>query len=166
MYYGDSLTLKKLQYYPLALLLIILLFILVLYFVFKTSKISEQNRLWAGMARETAHQIGTPLTSMMGWITLLKEKKNVLTALRKETSWRFYDGGCVSYVSLVRGLLDICIDGNLDPFDFCALVPIVNGAGGKITDWSGKPLNINSGSRIVASGTVSLHEKVLQYLED
>ena len=96
----------------------------------------------------------------------LKEKKNVLTALRKETSWRFYDGGCVSYVSLVRGLLDICIDGNLDPFDFCALVPIVNGAGGKITDWSGKPLNINSGSRIVASGTVSLHEKVLRHLED
>ncbi|MBK78303.1 MAG: two-component sensor histidine kinase [Flavobacteriaceae bacterium] len=75
LYYGDSLTLKKLQYYPLALLLIILLFMLVLYFVFKTSKISEQNRLWAGMARETAHQIGTPLTSMMGWITLLKEKK-------------------------------------------------------------------------------------------
>ena len=75
LYYGDSLILKKLQYYPLALLLIILLFIMVLYFVFKTSKISEQNRLWAGMARETAHQIGTPLTSMMGWITLLKEKK-------------------------------------------------------------------------------------------
>ena len=75
LYYGDSSILKKLQYYPLALLLIILLFILVLYFVFKTSKISEQNRLWAGMARETAHQIGTPLTSMMGWITLLKEKK-------------------------------------------------------------------------------------------
>ncbi|MAU58761.1 MAG: hypothetical protein CMC33_03790 [Flavobacteriaceae bacterium] len=48
---------------------------MVLYFVFKTSKISEQNRLWVGMAKETAHQIGTPLTSMMGWITLLKEKK-------------------------------------------------------------------------------------------
>ena len=75
LYYGNSLILKKLQYYPLALLLIILLFVLVLYFVFKTSKISEQNRLWVGMAKETAHQIGTPLTSMMGWVTLLKEKK-------------------------------------------------------------------------------------------
>tara|TARA_Y100000739_G_C20586314_1_gene455445 strand:- start:943 stop:1713 length:771 start_codon:yes stop_codon:yes gene_type:complete len=96
----------------------------------------------------------------------LKDKKNVLNTLREKTSWRFYDGGCVSYVSLVRGLIDICIDGNLDPFDFCALVPIVEGAGGKITDWSGNPLNIDSGSRIVASGTVSLHEKVLQYLED
>ena len=75
LYYGDSILLKKLQYYPLALLLIIFLFGAVLYFVFKTSKISEQNRLWAAMAKETAHQIGTPLTSIIGWITLLKEKE-------------------------------------------------------------------------------------------
>ena len=74
LYYGDSTTLKKLQYYPLALLLIIILFGAVLYFVFKTTRIAEQNRLWAGMAKETAHQIGTPLTSMMGWVTLLKEE--------------------------------------------------------------------------------------------
>ena len=56
-------------------MLIILLFGAVLYFVFKTARIAEQNRLWAAMAKETAHQIGTPLTSMMGWITLLKEKQ-------------------------------------------------------------------------------------------
>lgn len=76
VYYGDSLMLKKLQYYPLALLLIILLFAIVIYFIFWTAKISEQNRLWASMAKETAHQIGTPLTSLFGWITLFKEKKN------------------------------------------------------------------------------------------
>ena len=75
LYYGNSEVLKKLQYYPLALLLIIFLFAAVLYFVFKTAKIAEQNRLWAAMAKETAHKIGTPLTSMMGWITLLKEKQ-------------------------------------------------------------------------------------------
>ncbi len=74
LYYGDSRTLKKLQYYPMALLLIIILFGAVLYFVFKTARIAEQNRLWVAMAKETAHQIGTPLTSMMGWVTLLKEK--------------------------------------------------------------------------------------------
>ena len=73
LYYGDSSTLLKLQYYPLALLLIVFLFGLVLYYVFKTLRISEQNKLWAGMAKETAHQIGTPLSSMMGWITLGKE---------------------------------------------------------------------------------------------
>ena len=85
LYYGDSQVLKKLQYYPLALLLIIFLFGAVLYFVFKTAKIAEQNRLWAAMSKETAHQIGTPLTSMMGWITLLKEKhKNAEPVLEIE----------------------------------------------------------------------------------
>mgnify|MGYP000011483318 CR=1 FL=1 len=74
LYYGDSLLLVKLQYYPLALLLIILLFGGLLYFFFQTNKAAEQNRLWAGMAKETAHQIGTPLSSLMGWIDLLKEQ--------------------------------------------------------------------------------------------
>lgn len=73
LYYGDSVLLKKLQYYPLALLLIIFLFGAVLYFGFKASKVSEQNRLWVAMAKETAHQIGTPLSSLLGWVTLLKE---------------------------------------------------------------------------------------------
>lgn len=75
LYYGDSPLLIKLQYYPLALLLIIFLFGGLLYFFFQTNKASEQNRLWAGMAKETAHQIGTPLSSLMGWIALLKEQK-------------------------------------------------------------------------------------------
>ena len=63
LYYGDSVLLKKLQYYPMALLLIIFLFGAVLYFVYKTSRISEQNRLWNAMAKETAHQLGTPISS-------------------------------------------------------------------------------------------------------
>ena len=75
LFYGNSSILKKLQYYPLALLLIVFLFAAVLYFVFKTARISEQNKLWAAMSKETAHQIGTPLSSIMGWITLLKEKE-------------------------------------------------------------------------------------------
>ena len=77
LYYGNSSILKKLQYYPLALLLIIFLFGTVLYFVLKTSRAAEQNRLWAAMAKETAHQLGTPLSSMMGWISLLKEKESL-----------------------------------------------------------------------------------------
>ena len=73
LYYGDAPLLVKLRYYPLALLLILLLFGGLLYFFFQTNKAAEQNRLWAGMAKETAHQIGTPLSSLMGWIALLKE---------------------------------------------------------------------------------------------
>lgn len=74
LYYGNSEVLNKLKYYPLALLLIIFLFGAVIFFFFKTNKASEQNKLWAGMAKETAHQIGTPLTSLLGWNELLKSE--------------------------------------------------------------------------------------------
>ncbi|MFK7747731.1 MAG: sensor histidine kinase [Kordia sp.] len=72
LYYGNSPALNKLKYYPLALLLIIVLFAAVAYFFFSASKASEQNKLWAGMAKETAHQIGTPLSSLVGWTEILK----------------------------------------------------------------------------------------------
>src|SRR5690606_29405254 len=75
LYYGNSEVLNKLKFYPLALMLIIFLFATVIFFFFKTNKASEQNRLWAGMAKETAHQIGTPLTSLMGWNELLKSER-------------------------------------------------------------------------------------------
>lgn len=74
LYYGNSDMLNKLKFYPLALLLIILLFGSVIYFVFKSNRASEQNKVWAGMAKETAHQIGTPLTSLLGWNELLKSE--------------------------------------------------------------------------------------------
>ncbi len=74
LYYGNSDVLNKLKYYPLALLLIIFLFGAVIFFFFRTNKASEQNKLWAGMAKETAHQIGTPLTSLLGWNELLKSE--------------------------------------------------------------------------------------------
>ncbi|PIB30857.1 two-component sensor histidine kinase [Maribacter sp. 4U21] len=74
LYYGNSEVLNKLKYYPIALLLIIFLFGAVIYFLFRTNKASEQNKLWAGMAKETAHQIGTPLSSLLGWNELLKSE--------------------------------------------------------------------------------------------
>ncbi|MEJ6792823.1 MAG: HAMP domain-containing sensor histidine kinase [Lacinutrix sp.] len=72
LYYGDSDILNKLKYYPLALLLIIFLFGSVVYFFYRSSKIATQNKLWSGMAKETAHQIGTPLSSLIGWAEILK----------------------------------------------------------------------------------------------
>ncbi|MEM7380103.1 MAG: HAMP domain-containing sensor histidine kinase [Bacteroidota bacterium] len=75
LYYGNSEVLNKLKYYPIALMLIIFLFAAVIFFFFKTNKASEQNKLWAGMAKETAHQIGTPLTSLLGWSELLKAEE-------------------------------------------------------------------------------------------
>ncbi|MEM9361585.1 MAG: HAMP domain-containing sensor histidine kinase [Bacteroidota bacterium] len=83
LYYGNSEVLNKLRYYPLALLLIIFLFGTVIFFFFRTNKASEQNKLWAGMAKETAHQIGTPLTSLLGWNELLKSE-NINEDITKE----------------------------------------------------------------------------------
>ncbi|MEO8934451.1 MAG: HAMP domain-containing sensor histidine kinase [Xanthomarina sp.] len=74
LYYGNSEVLNKLKYYPLALLLIIFLFAAVAYFFYRSSKIAAQNKLWSGMAKETAHQIGTPLSSLIGWAEILKSE--------------------------------------------------------------------------------------------
>lgn len=72
LYYGNSPLLNKLKYYPLALLLIILLFGAVVYFFYTSNQNAAQNKLWSGMAKETAHQIGTPLSSLVGWTEILK----------------------------------------------------------------------------------------------
>ncbi len=72
VYYKDSDLLDKLTYYPIALILILFLFLAVIYMLFSSNKIAEQNRLWTGMAKETAHQVGTPLSSLLGWIAILK----------------------------------------------------------------------------------------------
>jgi len=78
MYYGNSPIINKLKYYPALLILILILFVLAIYLFYKTSKSAEQNKLWAGMAKETAHQIGTPLSSLLGWIEILKtENTNI-----------------------------------------------------------------------------------------
>lgn len=72
IYYRDSFLLKKLQFYPLIMLTAIALFLVIAYLVFSSARKAEQNRVWVGMAKETAHQIGTPLSSLMGWIEILR----------------------------------------------------------------------------------------------
>lgn len=75
IYYGNSPIINKIKYYPAALIVIIVLFFLAVYFFYQTSKSSEKNKLWAGMAKETAHQIGTPLSSLVGWAEILKSEE-------------------------------------------------------------------------------------------
>jgi nitrogen-specific signal transduction histidine kinase len=75
IYYRNSDLLNKLTYYPIALVLILLLFLSVIYLFYSSNKAAETNKLWTGMAKETAHQIGTPLSSLLGWIAILKMEK-------------------------------------------------------------------------------------------
>jgi len=72
VYYENSPLLTRLQYYPIILILIIILFVYFSFWYFRTLKNTEQSFLWAGMAKETAHQIGTPLSSLLGWVEILK----------------------------------------------------------------------------------------------
>jgi len=75
IYYKDSILLTRLKYFPYVILIVVSLFIIIGYLAFSASRKSEQNKIWAGMARETAHQIGTPLSSLMGWVALLQDKE-------------------------------------------------------------------------------------------
>ena len=74
IYYKDSALLNRLRFYPVYQLGFISLFMFFAYYLFNASKRSEQNQVWVGMAKETAHQIGTPLSSLMAWTELLKEQ--------------------------------------------------------------------------------------------
>lgn len=73
IFYDESSTLKQLRYYPYIQLLIIGLFLIIAYTLFSTARKSEQNMVWVGMSKETAHQLGTPLSSLMAWIEHLRE---------------------------------------------------------------------------------------------
>ena len=87
LYYGNSSLLNKLKYYPIALLIIAAIFGFIAFLFFKNAKIAQMNKLWSGMAKETAHQIGTPLSSLMGWTELLKNKydnENYLNEIEKD----------------------------------------------------------------------------------
>ncbi len=72
LYYRNSILLENLKYYPIVQFGVIFLFILVAYLAFSSSRNAEQNQVWVGMSKETAHQLGTPISSLMAWVELLK----------------------------------------------------------------------------------------------
>ncbi len=74
LYYRESYLLRNLRFFPIAQLIVIFLFIGFAYYAFHTSRKAEQNQVWVGMSKETAHQLGTPISSLMAWIELLKMK--------------------------------------------------------------------------------------------
>ncbi|MEO5942258.1 MAG: HAMP domain-containing sensor histidine kinase [Ferruginibacter sp.] len=75
VYYGESSLLKQIRYFPIVQLIVVALFIIITLISISTRNKSTQNQVWAGMAKETAHQLGTPLSSLQGWVEILKEKE-------------------------------------------------------------------------------------------
>jgi fructose-1,6-bisphosphatase/inositol monophosphatase family enzyme len=73
---------------------------------------------------------------------------------------------CYAYGLLASGYCDLVVEDNLEPCDYLPLVPIINGAGGQITDWTGKPLTLNSDGRIIAASTEDLLEAAIEVLHN
>lgn len=89
IFYQGSYLLMQLKYYPIIQLAIIALFLFIGYMMFSTARRSEQNQVWVGLAKETAHQLGTPLSSMVAWMELLKMediKNNAIEELAKDVN--------------------------------------------------------------------------------
>jgi hypothetical protein len=87
VYYGESSVLRQLRYYPFVVLGVVALFVLVSYFAFSVSRRSEQNQVWVGLAKETAHQLGTPISSLMGWVDVIEMgemPENAADEMRKD----------------------------------------------------------------------------------
>ncbi len=88
-YYGNSVLQREVRYYPIVQLIIVGLFLIITIIAQRTSYISTQNQLWAGMAKETAHQLGTPVSSLKGWVEVLKEmpgNEKLSTEIEKDVS--------------------------------------------------------------------------------
>jgi signal transduction histidine kinase len=89
LFYRDSILLRKMTLFPYVQLGVIMLFILVSYIAFSVSRKAEQNEVWTGMSKETAHQLGTPISSLMGWMELLKESNldpSMISEMQKDSS--------------------------------------------------------------------------------
>ena len=75
IYYDDSIILKRLQAYPYIQLAVVALFVLIAFISYEVNRRSEENKVWVGLSKETAHQLGTPISSLLGWVDLLKIRK-------------------------------------------------------------------------------------------
>ena len=93
------------------------------------------------------------------------QEQPLFQRIRSRTQWRIYGGSCFSYGLLASGRIDMCIDSSLDIYDFAPFVPILAGAGGIITDWQGKAINMHSGSQILAAGDPARHAEALALLQ-
>jgi inositol-phosphate phosphatase/L-galactose 1-phosphate phosphatase/histidinol-phosphatase len=84
--------------------------------------------------------------------------------LAGKVKFPLYGGDCYSYGLLASGFSDIICEATMQPYDYCALVPIIEGAGGKISNWAGEPLKISSDGTVLATGDAILHEIAVEIL--
>lgn len=134
------------------------------------------NERWVGIQGQKTLRNGSPVStrSCDDLSTAIMSTSNpdfydsdtvgALDAMRAATKITAYGGSCMSYAQIATGRIDVGIDVAFDIHDYLPLVPVIQGAGGHISDWEGKPLNRHSGDRFVAAGDVRMHEQALKIL--
>ncbi len=85
--------------------------------------------------------------------------------LEDSSRYMVYQGDCYFYGLLANGWMDVCVEHHLQVYDYLALVPVIEGAGGKVTDWDGNPLTLHSGPTLAAAGDPALHEYLLALIQ-
>ena len=109
--------------------------------------------------------IGAALANLCDPDCITPEVSAGYEAVRGATRWNVYDGGCIGFGAMASGRVDLCLYGsNVDPFDICALAPVVEGAGGRISTWSGAPVTLETAEAVVGCGSAELHEEALTRL--
>ena len=181
LYFFNSSLLDYIKYYPLVQLLLVASFIMFGYFVFNTSRRAEQNRVWAGMAKETAHQLGTPISAIIGWIEHLKmmhegdeEHVEIIEELRNDVTRlelvadRFSKIGSApdlktinvfDEVNKCRAYMERRSPRNVN-FDFPTIGPYMVNINEHLFDWVVENLMKNSLDAMDGKGTISasIHE--------
>lgn len=94
------------------------------------------------------------------------EDRSAFERLRSTAKWSVYGGNCYAFGRIADGHIDVGLEVACHVYDYCALVPIVQGAGGNITDWNGRALTINSGPRFLATGDARSHNAAMRHLMD
>lgn len=175
LHYRDSILLRTLIYFPYVQLGVIILFILVSYIAFNISRTAEQNEVWTGMSKETAHQLGTPISSLLGWMEILKDSTlapETVAELQKDAQRlekitdRFSKIG--SKPTLTEGNLSNVLAGSLDyiknrgPANIEYLLdlpeePIIASFNETLFEWVIENLCKNATDAIGAKGRVILH---------
>ena len=131
---------------------------------------------WLGIAGEPAHFNGAPIKTRtckdLGEAWLYATTPDMFVGadadsfgrLARSVKFPLYGADCYAYGMLAAGWTDLVCEASLKPYDWCALVPIIEGAGGRITDWEGRQLTISSGGRVLAAGDATTHAAAMARL--
>lgn len=114
--------------------------------------------------RQTIHTVSSARMATTSMAYFNDKERDQYRTIKRQSSHSIHGGDAYAYAMLAGGQLDMVIDAQMKPYDFCALVPVVEGAGGMITDWEGNPITIHSQGHILASACSTLHHATLPLL--